>query len=158
MRLDRGKHNEVKCKTLMALYWNKVSMDQERQQRAYNCGFNSCEPGMTLDDIHEEVGVLISTLRRSLTKWVEWGLIKRFPVVDDSGRLDWAYQVSDKGESWLRNYASEHLNMNRFRNEIRNWQAKCQEEKERRASEALLEFQRMAQSEEEENETNTPDS
>ncbi len=162
---DHGKHNESKAKTLLALYNNKINVQMGREQKSYQCGAGHYEPGMTPHDIYEDTGVTIGTLRRSLPKWCNWGLMIRFPVAEigqgdahsrqwkaNTGeRLAWAYQISDKGEGWLKHYASEHLNVNRFVEEIKNWQIRRKEELKERVCEISRGLSGIADSEPVEN-------
>lgn len=131
MRRDRGKHNESKCKVLMVLYEQEASVKADKPHFSHWNGMMYA-PCMTVRDIHWRSGVPLATLTRSLGKWLEWGMIEGLPVLArGNGNMEsrqalsnimdhpaWAYRITDKGVSWLRNYAQESLNIGRFKQEI----------------------------------------
>jgi len=153
---DRGRHNQSKAKTLMVLYEQEVVIRAQKPHYEYWNGF-SYVSGMTARDIHWRSGVPLATLVRSLGRWQMWELIEGFPVLASGSRdLDsrqafanlqdrpiWAYRISEKGISWLRNYAHGGLNLGRFESEMLAFRAE-NPDKQLKTLEDALEFFRAS--------------
>jgi len=104
----RGKHNAAKAKTLIYLFDR-----YQNQQRSLSAG-----------EIHQETGVLLTTLRSKLGKWVKWGYVNR-RLAHRNGQPCFSYTIGERGARFV----TERIGVwrkNRYHEEILDWLSKKQ--------------------------------
>jgi len=105
----KGKHNESKCKVLMVL-WNLQHVQGNRR-------------GLTSLEIHQSSGVSYEYLLTRLHIWAcrKWNYLKRYPSIDDRGRLAWRYVLGHRGFKFISLAKGRGAPVDRYAQEIRDF-------------------------------------
>ncbi len=96
------KHNASKAKVLITLYHRLLKLKLTN--------------GLGVSELHWQSGVNYDYIKSRITKWCEWGYLKRKTQENNTGRPIYVYSLDERGRhfiedilprEWLQRYISE---------------------------------------------------